>query len=146
MENNKTTVETFLFKSSRATDKFDRAVKKSFRLFFSFLNNVLNNVLRRLFVGLQIFIGEASNESVQGLPRPAQVSATPRTICYLRISKCFSFPENNRLFSICGTIALTRALDTHPCLTNTGSNILLKPIYHWSCKYPEVQSSGKENR
>lgn len=44
----------------------------------------------------------------------------------------FLFTENKRLasffFRYLSTVPQTKALDTHQCLTNTGSNVILKPI------------------
>lgn len=39
----------------------------------------------------------------------------------------FPFAGNNGLFSIWSTIVLSRALDAHPCLTNTGPDITPGP-------------------
>lgn len=78
--------------------------------------------------GLQSFIGEASNECVQHHPGFCFFFFSPflrHTLHHLLPEdiQMFPFAGNIGLFSIWSTIVLSRALDTHPGLTNTGSRI-----------------------
>lgn len=58
----------------------------------------------------------------------------------------FPFAGNNGLFSIWSTIVLSRALDTHPCLTNTGSDITPKPDRQLRTCRSSSRAEGKADR